>query len=51
MLVDVEDREGKTILLRALESYNKALADKLLGLGADINLVNRSGKTTLTILV
>ena len=22
MLVDVEDREGKTILLRALESYN-----------------------------
>ena len=51
MLIDVEDREGKTILLRALESYNQGLAEKLLIRGADINLVNRDGKTALSILV
>jgi len=51
MLVDVEDREGKTILLRALESHNQSLAEKLLARGADINLVNREGKTALSILV
>ena len=51
MLVDVEDREGKTILLRALENYNQGLASRLLARGADINLVNREGKTALSILV
>ena len=51
MMIDVEDREGKTILLRALESYNQGLAEKLLIRGADINLVNRDGKTALSILV
>ena len=51
MFVDVEDHEGKTVLLRALENYNQALAEKLLARGADINLVNREGKTALSILV
>ena len=51
MLIDVEDREGKTVLLRALENYNTNLAEKLLARGADINLVNREGKTALSILV
>lgn len=51
MLIDVEDRDGKTILLRALENHNLSLAEKLLARGADINLVNRDGKTALTILV
>ena len=51
MLIDVEDREGKTILLRALESYNTSLAERLLARGADINLVNREGKTALSQLV
>lgn len=51
MLIDVEDKEGKTILLRALENYNQALAEKLLARGADIDLVNREGKTALSILV
>lgn len=51
MLIDVEDKEGKTILLRALENYNQTLAEKLLARGADIDLVNREGKTALSILV
>ena len=51
MHIDVEDREGKTVLLRALESYNQGLAEKLLARGADIDLVNREGKTALSILV
>ena len=50
MLVDVEDREGKTLLIRALESYNQGLASKILARGADINLINRDGKTALSIL-
>lgn len=51
MFIDVEDREGKTVFLRALENYNQGLAEKLLARGADIDLVNREGKTALSILV
>ena len=51
MLIDVEDNEGKTVLLRALEAYNTGLATKLLHRGADINLTNREGRTALSILV
>lgn len=51
MLVDVEDNDGKTVLLRALEAYDQGLAAKLLHRGADINITNREGKTALSILV
>lgn len=51
MIIDVEDNEGKTVLLRALEAYDQGLAAKLLHRGADINLTNREGKTALSILV
>ena len=51
MLADVEDKEGKTVLMRVLEQYNFELATKLVRRGADINSVNKEGKTALTVFL
>ena len=51
MLPDVEDRDGKTVLVRVLEAYNFELANKLIRRGANVNSVNREGKTALSIFL
>ena len=51
MMADVEDREGKTVLVRVLEAYKFELATKLIRRGADVNSVNREGRTALTIAI
>ena len=48
MLLDIEDRDGKTVLMRALWGENFELATKLISRGANINAVNREGRTALT---
>jgi ankyrin repeat protein len=51
ILLDIEDRDGKTVLMKALWGENFELASKLINRGANIDAVNREGRTALTYAV
>jgi ankyrin repeat protein len=51
VLIDVEDNDGTTLIMKVLTSERFDLATKLLNRGSDINSFNRDGQTALSYFI
>ena len=51
LLIDIEDTDGMTLLMKVLKEYQFDLAAKLINRGSDINAYNREGRTALSYFI